>query len=422
MMIDSTNPPTRCRRGWEPSAGSKEGATTRHLGVAVMGVLVLLVAGCKQIPRQELSQYRAAFAEVEKTSIDILIDFAEALEWTNAQIESGDDPAPTGSPALGAHVFSDELNSFDHAQLEHVEVRRLALRTIDKFNNVLVTLAEGKSIESVQNTAGGFIQAASKFIETAGGNAVPGLSAVTGFVKTIVGQMEQARLRKEFEKAVRDGAPIINRMLAELIAERTEHLDMRGDQATLRQVDLATEITDGARRVIALFDDRDAPEDAAAERDSAAAAAAAAPADAELAAAADAAEAAAANADPRPDLEESLNGTLEPAKLLPPIELAYRAGKPNFGEQDRILAEQVVGQIEASVAAYQANIAQYESLRAALNNYGTMLNKAQTALEILVEALDRPQKFEAISDQLFEIAFSVKRDIEAFKAARQAAQ
>lgn len=422
MMIDSTNSPARCRRGWKPSAGSKEGATTRHLGVVVMGVLVLLVAGCKQIPRQELSQYRAAFAEVEKTSIDILIDFAEALEWTNAQIESGDDQAPAGSPALGAHVFSDELNSFDHAQLEHVEVRRLALRTIDRFNNVLVTLAEGKSIESVQNTAGGFIQAASKFIETAGGNAVPGLSAVTGLVKTIVGQMEQARLRKEFEEAVRDGAPIINRMLAELIAERSEHLDMRGDQATLRQVDLAAEITDGARRVIALFDDRDAPEDAAAERDSAAAAAAAAPADAELAAAADAAEAAAANADPRPDLEESLNGALEPAKLLPPIELPYQAGKPNFGEQDRILAEQVIGQIEASVAAYQANIAQYESLRAALNNYGTMLNKAQTALEILVEALDRPQKFEAISDQLFEIAFSVKRDIEAFKAARQAAQ
>ena len=38
----------------------------------------------------------------------------------------------------------------------------MALRTIDKFNNeILVSLAEGKSVEAVQSTASRFVQVAS---------------------------------------------------------------------------------------------------------------------------------------------------------------------------------------------------------------------------------------------------------------------
>ncbi len=385
-MIDSVKKLRLCVRGCTPPAGGRLGGPRSYLGLVAVGIVVLLAAGCAQIPRQELSQYRAAFGEVEAASVDILIDYAEVLE------ESREFAAAPATGGVGAHVFSDELNRFGDSQSEDVEVRRLALRTIGKFNNVLVTLAEGKSIESVQTTAEGFMQALGKFIGSVGGGMGPGFGAVMGPLKTLAAEMEKARLREEFEAAVRSGAPIVNEILSALIADREDHLLLRQAQANLRQLEIVDEISTSAGNVIALFAARDVPGGLDEEH------------------------------GPRATLQTELNEVLEPAKLYEPVELAYQAGNPSFSEQDRILAAQVIEQIKPSVAAYRANIAQYESFRAALNNYGTMLYKTQIALETLVEALDRPMKFEAVSDELFAIAFTVKRDVAAFKAARSVTQ
>jgi hypothetical protein len=152
-------------------------------------------------------------------------------------------PQWPGAEAAMPLPFSTELDHGDVSQPDAIETRRTALRTIDKFNNVLVTLAEGESIQSVQNSAAGFLQVASDFVESATGSVVPGLEAVTGLVRTLIGRFEKARLRKEFVAVVRTGAPIIDRMLKALIAERGDHITLRADEANLRQIGIVNDIT-----------------------------------------------------------------------------------------------------------------------------------------------------------------------------------
>ena len=369
--------------------------------------------GCSQLPQHELSQYRAAFAEVEAASTEILVDYAEAVE------EAQSLRASAAAPAIGAHQFATELSNVDGAQLPDVEVRRLAFRTIARFNDALAMFAEGKSVEAVQSSTSAFVEALGKFIE-AGGSSLPGLSAATGTVQTIAALAEQARVRKEFEIALRKGAPLVRQILTALIAERGDHLELRRAEANLAQVDIIAEIQGGLVSIIALFESRDEPEVVKAARE-AAARAEADPDDADLARVAAQAAEAAERLSHLPDMQARINEALEPARLFEPIELTYQFGGPDFGEADQIVAAQAVAQIESSVAAYLANIEQYERLRQALSDYGLMLATTRAALDSLVAALDQPPNLDQATEDMFNFAFSIKRNIEALRAARSAA-
>ena len=352
--------------------------------------LLMFIVSCAQIPTAELSQYRNATAAVQQSAEDILIDFAaikEPVERTEKK-ENSALAAPT--------IFPTTLEYSSVAQPDAITVRRTALRTIDTFNNTLVTLAEGKSVEAVQNSAGGAVDAVNKFIVSAGGAVVPALGALIGPVKTLVGELEKARLREEFSKAVRAGAPTIVDMLEALIKERQEHINLRAAAANLRQAKLTSEINLQVREVRTLMTEHSAP-----------------------------AIADPAIADPRPDIENALNGALKPVERVftspLPVRLSYQDKKPPFGSEQGVLARQAIAQITERAAAINANTEQYEKLRSALNNYGAMLRYMQDALRMLVNALDRPQKFDQVSENLFAVAFSLKKDIEAFRAARKGA-
>jgi len=357
----------------------------RGFGLAAAGVWVLFAGGCAQIPTHELTQYRDAFAQVQTTSEDILVDFAEAK--ANAEQR-----ANAGKPAPRPATFSTALEGGGARQPDAVAVRRTALRTIDQFNNVLVTLAEGKAVQDVRDASGGFVTAAGQFVLAVTGSAVPGLSAAGSLVQTLAGEFEKARERKEFEQAVRKGAPIIDSMLAALIEERKDHITLRADEANLAQVDIMDTMTQAAASVRDLVAARSQP----------------------------------SGEDPKDDIQDALNSALQPAaaalSFRLPLQLAYTPGQPAFSTSDAVLARQSIARVKDQAAKYQANVKQFESLKKALNDYGAMLEKTRTALKVLAAALDKPPDMAAEAESLYQIAFSVKQDVAAFRAARRAAQ
>lgn len=360
------------------------------LKLVLTSLLALTLTGCAVMPKVELTQYRQAFEQVQQTSEEILIDFSEAKE--NAEKQLAENKIAKADASKQPEFFSVSLDDAGSKQLNAVEVRRTAFRTIDKFNNVLVTLAEGKSIETVQNTAGGFVDAAGKFIAVAVGNSVPGLGALTNIIKPLVALFEEARLRKEFEKALQSGAPIMGQMLDAIYDEREDHLTLRAIEANEKQLDIVNDITSATGSILELFKQYKAP----------------------------------AQNDSREVLEKALNDTLKPAEKVFthfPVKLAYQPNRPAaFGREQEMIAEQAIAQIKDRVAAFQSNVEQYQRLKNALENYGVMLEKTRNALNDLVAALDNPQKFEVVSEEFFKIAFVVKKEIEAFKAARKAVQ
>jgi DNA repair ATPase RecN len=129
--------------------------------------------------------------------------------------------------------------------------------------------------------------------------------------------------------------------------------------------------------------------------------------------------------DPLKDFQAALDEALKPAEgglaFKLPLALSYQTGKPALTEADQLLAAQLIGEIKERAAAFKSNAEQYEALRSALNNYGSLLRKVQQTLSTLVDALDRPQKFEQVSDELFAIVFSLRKDIDAYRAARKSA-
>jgi hypothetical protein len=348
----------------------------------ILGAAFVLSAACTSIPTQELSQYREAFAATQTASEAILIDFADAVSTEQARQRAAE-PAP--APAAGIDATLENGGS---KPPDTIEVRRRALRTIDQFNSVITTLAEGKSVQEVQGTATGFINAAQSFVVAAGGNAVPGLGALTGVVNTLLGQLEQARAREEFERAVRSGAPIINSMLNALIEERQEHMSLRVAAANVREVDLVDELATRASDLRSLIESHSAP-------------------------AAD---------DPRATIQDEMNAALKPAQgqlqFRLPLTLSYKSGKPALTSEQALLAQELLGGMKPASDAFVANRAAIESLRDALNNYGMLLRQTQTALSAVVSNLGRPQSLQEISESLLSVAFDLKSDLQAYEAAR----
>jgi|GEM_PF-6286414 len=366
---------------------------TSRLTMIGTGMLALLApnnapsTGCAQIPTHELAQYRNAFAEVRVTFEEILIDFAEAKHAAE-QRQAARAAAAAATVSAGIQPFSTDLPNSAVRQADAVEVRREAFTTIDKFNNVLVTLAEGKSVDAIKGAAGGFVEAAGRFVATAAGSAVPGLSALSGVVRTVAGEFEKARLREEFAQAIRDGAPKIDQILAALSAERADHYKLRVAAANLRQIEIIGEMKQAAINVRDVVAAHRAP-----------------PAN-----------------DPLADLQKALDRGIEP--LDRPLKLAYAttAGAPELGATAKVVADLAVARLNDRAKEFAANVAQVERLGAALIAYGTMIERTRRALARLAAALDRPPKFEQTADALFAIAFEVRRDIEAFRAARAAAR
>ena len=53
--------------------------------VWIISLLSLVLTSCQHLPTKEFSQYRLAFNQVQQTSEEILIDFAEAKEAAEAK-------------------------------------------------------------------------------------------------------------------------------------------------------------------------------------------------------------------------------------------------------------------------------------------------------------------------------------------------
>ena len=104
-----------------------------------------------------------------------------------------------------------------------VAIRLDALEVIDRYNTVLVTLAEGKPDREVQSAVGAFSHSLSALL-TAAGPAIPALNAIVGDARTIAALAESARQRAQFERIADVGAPVVGRIIDEVFLQDKEDL------------------------------------------------------------------------------------------------------------------------------------------------------------------------------------------------------
>jgi hypothetical protein len=359
------------------------------------GVLFLLLGACAQIPTAEFGQYQQAFSAVEKSSTDVFVTYDQILARVRL-FEATMERAAEGTEAVAPYPtkYEEFRKKFTSLEGHDVEARRQALHVIAGYNAVLLQLVQGKSIDEVQTTAGELAAGLGKFIEAAAGSAVPGFDAAVSLAKTFAGELERARLQREFKQAVENGAPCIDQILQAFIDDAG---DMYEANATLAQderlviIRAATDQVGALKRLLASV------------------------------------------GRPPNDLrsiqkhQQAVNTALVAARgeLVPsgyPFTFASATSGPAYTAAVDGEAKLMEAEIERIGGLYQKNIDGVEALGAALVKYHAMLDTTKLALARLRQAVDRPPNLLDVTDHLLDLSFGIERDLADLRTAIAAAK
>jgi hypothetical protein len=392
--------------------------------ILVWGTLVM--AGCMSIPVTELNQYKQAFSEVQNVSETILLDYDQALKESRSFVEQAQAGKTKGRPKP---AFPDSLASFSKESGTKTDndimVRRQALVVIDRYNQTLTQLASNESIREIKSSTESFGNAVNRFAESAVGASFPGAQGVIDLAKMITGQIEKARLRKEFETAVKDGVPLISKIFSILIEDTASHYEATSILYYRRVTLITADIVENVGEMGKLFSSHTAP-----------------PAD-DFTSLKDRAQELNTTLLP---LENSLSSFGYPYEFRPalpdvaaippapeqPTPEQPTPEQPTLGQptpEPPAYTEAINGEIDSRMRAIKELLSRYErdvstvtALGAALENYRALLRAARTSMNSLLKALNKPQDLESSINELLSLSFEVKRDIEAVRSATAAVQ
>lgn len=216
-------------------------------GVAGVALVLLLAAGCANIPQKELTAYTTAVTAARTAGEQMTHDWEAAraeLERREAARKSAP-PAPAPPPI--PLTWAPPENSA--AKLSAEKVRLLAWETVGEYTAILAALNAGESVETVKSSAGRLFDVVEKVAKAAGGSIPGGEALVTLFVE-LAELLEEARLTEEFKKAIRGGAPKVRAMLAVFRQDTIDHARLRASLAAAdyERVDLEPGLTANEKR------------------------------------------------------------------------------------------------------------------------------------------------------------------------------
>ncbi len=353
-------------------------------------VIVLLAAGCASIPRPQLAQYKTAFAQLTTISEEMLLDFDRAQKESREYVERERQAAQHAAPPSLDPPFSptlDRLIAATTSPPDAIEVRRRALVTVARYNEVLTALAEGKSLDEVRTTAATLVDAANKLLEVAGGSGIPAVGSVTKIVSLVAAELEKQRLNVQFAKAIREGAPIIVEILAVFRADRGDHYAARARLADATRVVILNETRRNLRAVLAELGARTGT--------------------------------AAALQPIQAALDKSLLPMRDQLEEYP-VKLAFAAAGTAYDPGAERIVRDRLTRVEELGGRYAENTARMKAFGEATLLYIRLLEGTQRAMEAIVVALDAPVDLKKVVDDLLPIAFAVRRELEVAQTTRSA--
>ncbi len=175
----------------------------RRVAPVLLLIATFALSACSLIPTDALNGYTMAFEKVHDASEDFLVQFDHTQKAAKSFIEQNSEPSQRSF-----QPYPEALPNSNSKGVEidkAVETIRLAFEVIAKYNATLVDLAEGKTVETVGSTAKGLIMALS--------SSVPIVGSIGPAIVAFAQELEKARLRKEFKKALENGEPRVRDIL-----------------------------------------------------------------------------------------------------------------------------------------------------------------------------------------------------------------
>jgi hypothetical protein len=371
---------------------------TNSIPLTLLTCVTLIMAGCASMPVAELNQYTQAFGEVQRVSEAILLDYDQVLRQSRSEVEQAQAGEQTEGPA---YAFPDSLVTFSKESGTQVEqdigVRRQALVVIDRYNQALTQLASNESLQEIRSSTEGFGHAVNRLVESMAVSSIPGADGVISLATSITTQIEKARLRREFETAVKAGEPLVADILSLFMEDANDHYRLCAALYTKRTTLTVSAIVEQVGHVVQLFSSHAPPgEDFMSVEDRA----------------------------------SELNEILVPLKgILPDTEYPYVFSAAESSdatpEYTTAIDVEIASRISAAkelVPQYQADVDTVIARGAALEHYRALLNAAKAGIRVLRKALDTPQSLDASVEEMLSLSFKVKRDIETIRAASMTAR
>ncbi len=369
---------------WVRYPGSRQTGTGMHLSVAMC---MLVATGCAQIPVAELGAYRSAFDQAQSASEQVLLDFDRTLTESKGLVKRAED-----AKRQAFEPFPSEWKNIPHKPGEgadaDVEARRQALEVVDRYNDSLARLAEGKSVTEVSGSVGSLVDSITELVTVAGAAAMPELVAAGPLLSQWAQELEKARLRKQFADALERGAPVVDKILDALIADVGSHYELRATLNNRKRLLAVGQITEQVGTVYMLLASRAAPGE---------------------------------DYDDVQAIQARVNGAVAPAagEL---VEYPYQLesgppGAPAFGAVDAAALKASIAELSRRVESYTAIVAQVQSLGEVLTRYQALLGETKAALANLRRAQADNSRLAAATTDLLKTAFELRRAFEEYRSA-----
>jgi hypothetical protein len=227
----------------------------------VAGALALTLSACTTIPKTELRIYQESVIQTREVAQQVLDTWDEASQVIKqrAALKKAREQQNNGLPFPTQFSANDTLAA--QGKLDAASVRLVALDTVVRYTEVLVTLAEGRSVEQVQGSAETLRANLISLTGVLNIAPIPGLAVAGPLIKLFSGAIEKARTQAEFRKAVVDGQKAVIAILDFLIEDSNDYYTTVFSLGDPKQARLRGEITSLIGDLVKIIQNHKKPDD-----------------------------------------------------------------------------------------------------------------------------------------------------------------
>ena len=368
------------------------GNMARLAKLLCVSVLAAALVACTAVPQAEFKAYTDAFNDTKSASEQWLTEYAQARQIQAdkkaaeersrsgvGQPVAATEPYPTPA-AIAALVTGEPADPV-------VAQRRRALEVIARYDDLMLTLAAGKSAAEVRSSADSLIDAVNS-IGTLLSLAIPAVPVpVLNLATTLIGELQAADNRAQFVKALQTGEPVIQAIFGLFKQDAADLYKIRFAQTTELVDEHVVDIRIMEQQLVDVAGGFKAP--------------------------------AGAFQKSFGDLEEQLESTLAPMGMAGPQAWKSNQTGPDFSALALSQLQQTGTQIASEVQKIVALQTAQKAYAAFTVSYIIMLNQTAASLSKVRLALDNPAEIKAQALSLIAVAFDVKKNIEALRASRK---
>ncbi|MHC5024879.1 MAG: hypothetical protein ACYTGG_13415, partial [Planctomycetota bacterium] len=182
--------------------------------------LLLALTGC-QVPGRELSAYRDAFGQARTAGEEVLLDYGVARDEYEALGAAQEREAPEPQDPAKRLAFDPDMVGSPPA--DAVVVRMKAWAVLARYNEALVSLAEGRDPAELNAAADGLMQS----IATLSTDIAADIAPFGDVIKAVLAQAQRAIEVKKFREVVRAADPLVQQLSAYLLDDTRNFYEIR---------------------------------------------------------------------------------------------------------------------------------------------------------------------------------------------------